>query len=303
MNGQQLESLGRSTESTRAERRSGLIQMHLAVVLAGGTGLFPKLLTVSPMVMVCIRSVFGAATLLLIGRLLKISLLPNGRSNLMRLAFSGVVLAFHWFAFFQSIQISTVAIGVLGLGSLTLFSTFLEPLVFRERLRRGDVITGFLVISGLLLITPRFDLGDTQTQGLLWGIASGFLYSVFSLVTRSSVKTLPPVTVTMYQQTFSGLVLLPLILTQIPSTPGREWLILILLGTVFTGLLQWLVASSLRHLSVQTNSVLLSLEPVYAILLAWGLLGERPDFRTVLGGAVICGAVLWTSLLSKPTGT
>lgn len=285
--------------SPAAEHRLALFQMHVAVVLAGATGLFPKLVSAGPMVIACVRSFFGALTLLVIGRLLKAPVMVRDRRTFVALAVSGAVLALHWFTFFQAIRISTVAIGVLGFGSITLFSTFLEPIVFRERLRGVDVIAGVLVVGGLMLITPEFRMENTHTQGLLWGVASGFLYSVFFLITRSSVRTMPAVTVAMIQQAFSSLVLLPWVWYALAATPSRDWVTLLLLGVVFTGVLQWLTASSLRHLSVQTNSVLLSLEPVYAVVLAWGLLHERPDLRTVLGGTVLFGTVLWTSLSGK----
>jgi drug/metabolite transporter (DMT)-like permease len=251
------------------------------------------------MVIACVRSFFGAMTLLVIGRVLKAAAVVGDRRTFTVLAASGAVLALHWFTFFQAVWVSTVAIGVLGFGSMTLFSTFLEPIVCRERLRGRDVLAGVLVVGGLMLITPEFRLGNTHTQGLLWGIASGFLYAVFFLITRSSVRTLPAVTVAMYQQTFSGLVLLPFVWRSVGATPARDWATLLLLGVLFTGVLQWLTASSLRHLSVQTNSVLLGLEPVYSVLLAWALLHERPDLRTVLGGAVLIGTVLWTSLRGR----
>lgn len=162
-----------------------------------------------------------------------------------------------------------------------------------------DVIAGLLVVGGLMLITPEFRLENTHTQGLLWGVASGFLFSVFFLITRSSVRTLPAVTVAMYQQAFSCLVLLPFVWKTVGSTPQHDWAMLLLLGVAFTGVLQWLTASSLRHLSVQTNSVLLSLEPAYAVILAWALLHERPDLGTVLGGTVLLGTVLWTTRSGK----
>lgn len=270
--------------------------MHLAVVLASGTGLFPKLLSVSPLVMSCLRTLFGGATLLVLAAILRTDLRPGRGKTVAVLAVSGLLLAFHWFAFFQSIRVSTVATGVLGLGSLTLFATFLEPLVFRERLRGADVVTGLLVVAGLLLITPAFDLGNTHTQGLLWGIVAGLAYAIFSLITRSTVRLLPAVTVAFYQQIFAGFATLPFVWMVLGETSAHDWGLLLLLGVVFTGILQWLMTSSLRHLSVQTSSVLLSLEPIYAILLAWGLLHERPGLRTILGGTVICAAVLWTSL-------
>jgi drug/metabolite transporter (DMT)-like permease len=52
---------------------------------------------------------------------------------------------------------------------------------------------------------------------------------------------------------------------------------------------------SLRLVSAHTASVVVALEPVYGIALAFALLGERPDGRTLVGAAVIIGAALWAT--------
>lgn len=275
--------------------------MHIAVILAGGTGLFPKFLAVEPMLMTFARTFFGGFTLLVFAVLLRVSLRIASPKFALALAGSGLILAFHWFAFFQSVRVSTVAIGVLGLGSLTLFATFLEPLAFRERLRVRDVITGLLIVLGLLLITPAFDLGNSHTLGLLWGIAAGFSYAVFSLITRALVRSVPAISIAFYQQIFAALATLPLAWTAFGGATRVDWFSLIVLGVVFTGISQWLMTSSLLNLRVQTSSVLLGLEPIYAILLALAFLGEIPGVRTIFGGLVICGTVLWSSL--RPPGT
>ena len=276
--------------------RVSLAQIHLAVLLAGGTSLFAKLVAVSPAVMTCARTLFGCLTMAAIAGLARVTLrLPSGRM-LATLAGSGLILALHWYAFFRSIRVSTVAIGVLALGSFPLFVLFLEPLVFRERLRALDVVAGALVVAGLVLVAPALDLRNTMTQGLLWGVGGGLAYAVFSLISRSVVRTLPALTVGFYQQLFAGLGALPFTWTAWPEVSGHDWAYLAVLGVVFTGGLQWLFNSGLRHQSVQTLSVLLGLEPVYAIFLAWLVLGETPLARTLVGGVVICGAVLMASL-------
>jgi drug/metabolite transporter (DMT)-like permease len=116
--------------------------------------------------------------------LTKSSLRLHGWKDLLVLAISGAILAVHWFTFFLSIQVSTVAIGLLAFSTFPLFATFLEPIIFSERLHRRDVITALFVTIGLVLVTPSFDFGNHLTQGLLWGILSAFLYAVLSLLSR-----------------------------------------------------------------------------------------------------------------------
>lgn len=281
---------------TTRDRRIGLTQIHIAVLLAGGAGLFAKLVPVSPMVLTAGRTVFGSLALLAFAFLTRTSLRLRNRKDLLTLLASGMILAAHWFTFFLSIQVSSVAIGLLAFSTFPLFTTFLEPLLLGERLRRQDVMTAIAVTVGLVLVTPSFDVGNQLTQGLLWGILSAFCYAVLSLMSRSTSGTYPAATIAFYQQGFAALCSLPFALQWEGTLAMTDVLHLALLGVVFTALLQGLVVASLRHLRAQTTSVVFGLEPVYGILLAWMVIGEVPAVRTVAGGILICGAVLWASL-------
>jgi drug/metabolite transporter (DMT)-like permease len=282
--------------STPSNSRIGLLQIHAAVLLAGGAGLFAKFVPVSPMVLTSGRTAFGSLALLLAALLTGSSLRLRSVKDLFVLALSGAILAAHWFTFFLSIQVSTVAIGLLAFSSFPLFATFLEPLVFGEPLRRRDVVTAVFVTVGLVLVTPSFDVNNHLTQGLLWGVVSALAYAVLSLLCRTYANRYPPITVSFYQQGFAALCTLPLALQWTGTLVSRDILSLLVLGVVFTALGQGLVVSSLRYLRAQTTSVIFGLEPVYGILLASLLLGEVPTLQTLLGGALICGAVLWASL-------
>lgn len=284
--------------------RLGLAQIHLAVLLAGGAGLFAKLLPVGPLVLTGGRTAFGSLALLLAALLTGTSLRLHEPRDLVALLISGLLLAAHWFTFFLAIQVSTVAIGLLAFATFPLFLTFLEPLFFGERLRRRDVLAALAVSAGLLLVTPSFDAGDRLTRGLLWGMVSAFTYALLALLSRRYAGRYPAICISFYQQGVAALCMLPLALAA-PwqgSLDARSLAGLVLLGVVFTALGQGLVVASLRHLRAQTAGVIFGLEPVYGILLAWLLLAEVPALRTLLGGALICGAALWASLARRERG-
>ena len=275
--------------------RLSLIQLHLAVVLAGGAGLFAKFVAVSPAVITCGRTAFGSLALAVTAALMKSSLRLRSRKDFLMLALSGAILAVHWFSFFVSIQVSTVAIGLLAFSTFPLFVTFLEPFVFGERLHRYDVIMALVVVGGLILVTPNWDINNRLTQGVLWGVLSAFTYAVLSLLSRSYVRVYPALTVAFYQQACAALCSLPLALRWQGVPTGRDILLLVVLGVVFTGLAHALAVASLRHLRAQTVGVAFGLEPVYGILLGWLLLNEQPTVRTLCGGFLICCAVIWAS--------
>lgn len=281
---------------TTLNKTLGLVQIHTATLLAGFTGLFAKFLDVSPGVLTAGRTVFGSLALFLAVKPLETSLRIATPRDLLILALSGLILAIHWLSFFHSIQISTVAVGLLAFSSFPLFVTFLEPLLFRERFRLSDVFATTVVVIGLVFVTPAFNLRNQVTQGVLWGVLSGLAYALVSLLSRSCVRTVPALSVTFYQQAFAVLFVLPTLLGDRGTLSLRTILLLLVLGVIFTAFAQVLFVSSLRHIRAQLASVIIGLEPVYGALFAWALLGEVPSARTVLGGLLICSAVLAMTL-------
>ena len=275
--------------------RLSLIQLHTSVALAGGAGLFAKFVAVSPAGITCGRTLFGSLALAIAAAAMKSSLRLRSRRDLLMLALSGAILAVHWFSFFVSIQVSTVAIGLLAFSTFPLFVTFLEPFVFGERLHRSDVIAALVVVAGLVFVTPNWDISNQLTQGMLWGAFSAFTYAVLSLLSRSYARVYPTLTVAFYQQAFAALFALPVALRWQDVPTGRDIWLLVVLGVVFTGLAQGLAVASLRHLRAQTVGLAFGLEPVYGIVLAWLLLNEHPAARTLGGGFLILCAVIWAS--------
>jgi drug/metabolite transporter (DMT)-like permease len=275
--------------------RRAFLQLHFAVLLAGLTGLFGKWLNVGPVGIICGRTFFACLVLIIAAVVMKTDLRLRSRHDLFMLALSGACLAAHWFAFFHAIQISTVTVALLAFSTFPLFVTFLEPVVFQERLHGRDLITALIVVAGLVLVTPKWDAHDHLTQGVIWGVLAALTVAILSLLSRNYARSYPTLTVSLYQHAFTFLCSLPFALWS-PSLPSRRdlWL-LVLLGVVFTALLQGLTIASLRHLRAQTISVAFGLEPIYTILFATLLIHERPAARTLCGGFLICCAVFWTA--------
>lgn len=279
----------------RSDHRLALVRLHAAVLIAGGSGLFAKLLAVGPDVLTAGRTVVGAAALAAFATLAGRRLAVAPARDAIGLWLCGAILAAHWLTFFLAIQVSTVAIGLLAFSSYPLFTTFLEPLVFGERLRFADVVPAGGVCLGLYLVVPNLDPGDGLFRGAFWGVVSALCYAVLSIATRSYNARQGPLAIAFHQQTGAAAVALPFALSSLPTVSPADWLGIVALGTVFTALGQLLVVASLRSLKARTVSVAFGLEPVYAVVLAWLLLHETPSPRTLLGGGVVCVAAVAAS--------
>ncbi|TQV67987.1 DMT family transporter [Exilibacterium tricleocarpae] len=276
---------------------SSLLELHLAVLLLGMTGLFGKFLAVNPATIIAGRSLFTAVAIYALLRLLGISRAVKSTREAGLLLISGLVLALHWFAFFYSIQLSTVAIGVIGFSTYPVFVTLMEPLLFGERLKLLDMISGLLVFAGLLLVVPDFDITDSQTLALAWAVASGWVLALFTLMNRKLVRRNHFLLITFYQHTSATLCVLPFVGLLGAWPDAGEIAMLALLGVIFTAIPQSLLVRALAVVKAQLASVIVGLEPLYAIAFAALLLREIPSLTTVAGALVILFAV-WVAIKS-----
>ena len=272
-------------------QRSALVSLHAAVLLFGVAGLFGKWLGLSPESIVLGRTAIASVAL---ATLLRVLCEPSSGFE-WRLAAGGAVLALHWMAFFRAVQMSSVAVGLLGFASVPLFVLIVEAIFLRRRLHLADWVTVALVTSGLLLLVPEFRIENRVVQGLCWGMLSGLMFALLTVGNRALVSRRSATGVALWQNACAAACLLPgFALDPVLPTP-RDVALLIVLGVVCTALAHTLFIRSMRVLSAHTASVIAALEPVYGIALAFALLGEVPGWRTLAGAALIVGAALRAS--------
>ncbi len=280
-------------------KTKSLIEIHLATFLFGFAALFGKWLTVSPMVIVFGRTVFATVTLALIILFSKQSFKLSSKNDYLFLFSMGLIYIVHWFAFFQSVQVSNVAICVLTFSTFPIFVTFLEPFVFKERIRIIDIITAIVTLFGASLVIPKFEITNNLTQGALWGMLSGITFAVLILANRKNIKEYSSLVITFYQNCTCAIVSAPFVMYLKPAFHVKEIVLLILLGVLFTAITQAIYIDGLSHIKAQLASIIISLEPVYAIIFAAILLKEIPSVRTILGGLIILGAIILATFKSK----
>ena len=277
-------------EQPRAGR--GVLYANLATILFGLAGVLGKLSGLPAPLIVLGRVVFAGVTLgafVLIRRPVKLLV---RRRDLVVLGALGVLLAAHWTAFFESVNVSTVAIGLLAYSTFPLFTALIEPLVFRGRASCAQAAGGLAILGGVYLLIPSPTLADNVTVGVIWGLVAGATFAVLSVTNRWLGRRYPSVLISLSQDAVAALVLLPTILLIQPVRPVgmREILLLLALGVGCTAVAHTLFIEGMRDISAQLASLSGSVEPVWGIIFAVVLLGEVPSGRTLIGGAVILAA-------------
>lgn len=272
-------------------RSQSLIELNLAVLLWAGTALFAKWIALPAFEITGLRSVVATLVLFVALKTQRQGLGLVDRRDLGILILSGLAMAAHWITYFESIQVSTVAIGILALHTYPVMTAILEPLWFGERLRAMDVAMAGLVLVGVAVLVPEFSLRSRVLQGILWGVVSAALFTVRNLLTRRLGQRYRGSKITYYQLLAAAVALTPIVLAAGRPVPPKAALQLILLGAVFTALPHTLYTNALQHLSARTVAVIATLLPVYGALSAALFLGELPSRRTILGGVIILGTV------------
>lgn len=269
------------------------IEMHLAILLAGFSGLFGKLITLNETLLVFYRVLFASFILILI-------VFSIRKKNKMDLSFSkanflllanGALLSLHWVFFFGSIKASTVSLGILCLSLASFFTALLDPLINKTRLSVNNLGLSALSLVGIILI---FGIDSQYREGIILGIISSILVSLFTLFNERLVKKHDTIKVTMLQMTGGtvGLGMIILVLTsffgfQFELPDSSNLFYLIILAIVCTVFMYTLLNRSLRTINSFTVNLNFNLEPIYGIILAFIFFNESENFNFVFWIGVI----------------
>jgi len=257
--------------------KKAFIQLHIAVLLAGLTGILGKLISLNAGLLVWYRLLLTAPSLWLLALIRRQSIRID-RRDLWRIFGIGSIAALHWVAFYASIKYSNVSVGLLCFSAVGFFTAFLEPLVLKHRIDVVELFLGLLVIAGIFLI---FQVDPHYKTGIIIGLVSSLLGSLFPVLNKRILRRVPSETVTLYELSGGFLALtalMPLYLYLFPAPSllptWQDWLWLLILSWACTVLAFNLSMAALHKISAFTVNLSYNLEPVYGILLAFMLFRE-----------------------------
>ena len=291
----------------QAQLKKSYIQLHLAIVLAGFTGVFGKLVSLNETLLVFWRVLF--ASLMLVG-LLKFLRKKKGPIILSKkvgfMLANGALLALHWVFFFGSIKASTVSLGVLCFCLTSFFTAVLEPLMNKKRFSLKELALSSLSLLGISFI---FGFDSAYRWGIFLGIISSILVSFFTIFNERLVKQHDTFTVTTFQMVGGTLGLSVIIMGRMLwgsfsfSMPqGMDVWYLLILSLVCTVCMYILINNALRHINSFTVNLSFNLEPVYGIFLSFLIFNEAEDFSGSfwIGVSIIVLSLVLQTVFAKP---
>lgn len=268
----------KSSESTLI-MRNAFLQLHIAVLLAGLTGVMGRLISLNEGLLVWYRMFFTVLVLWLIHQFTRSK--QASSSFALYPYLTGALVAIHWVFFYGSIKYSNVSIGLVCFSSVGFFTAILDPLVNKRSFDIREIALGILAITGISLM---FHFETAAQTGILLGIISSLLATLFTVINKRLLTQYQSKELSRYELTGGWIVLtilLPVYLyffpvkQLLPSAQDLIWLVI--LSVLCTVVAFHLSLNALKKISPFTVNLSYNLEPLYGILLAFILFKEYQE--------------------------
>lgn len=265
----------------------GRLRVLFSGILWSLAGVFIKLLELHPLAIVFYRSLFAALFFsLFIGKKpgpMSLPLLVSMAS------YTAAISAFVW-----ANKLTTAANAIILQYTAPIFVFIFAWLLFREPVKRPDLLTLTLAMVGLGIIYSG-SRAAPDARGVAIAILSGFLFALY-MVNLRFLRQLTPAFLTFVNNLACAVILLPLI--QSLSITYREALALFVMGVVQLGIPYFLFSRGLETVSLQEASLIVLVEPVLNPLWVAVMVGEMPSTATFVGGGFVLGGLalryLWS---------
>ena len=284
--------------------KRSFLKLHIAILLAGLTGVLGRLITLDEGLLVLYRMGISSLAMFAIASLGRNLLMP-ARTDLLRLLGTGGIVALHWVLFYGSIKYANVSIALVCFSTVGFFTSILDPIITGRRWLIRELLLGCAVMLGIWLI---FSFDAAFRTGILLGLVSSFLAALFTVLNKILLRHHTAESLTRWEMTGGWLLLTALLpfwlhwfpaSRLVPTLSDLGWLLFLgLFCTVFAFRLSM---DALKEISPFTVNLSYNLEPVYGILLAFVLFEENkylgkgflPGMLIILATVVIQTLLAW----------
>lgn len=277
------------------------ILLHFLVVLFGLSGVAGKYVSFDAEYILWWRVLLGVVPLIAIALWLpkyKGQLRFNPKAFVM-----GLVLSLHWFTFFYSIKISTVAVGLVTLAVSPFFNTMINSLCYTKRIAYSEML---FAAAGVVALSFMLSGDLDYIEGYVWGLVSALASAIFSLQNERMVRQYSPINITINELNSSLLVSSVYIV--VFSEPRvlfqgtvNDYLGVLFLGTVLVSFAYLTMTKLMKSISSYTILLAINLEPVYGILVALVVFGESEHMSNefYIGSGILISILILEAIWKK----
>lgn len=254
-------------------------------------------------------TVRSGVTALAVGALLWLQRVPLRFAPRHRYALPaiGLLIGVQSLCLYSSVKRLPVALALLAFNTYPLWTALWARLVYRHRPERRVLLAMPVMLVGLALALDVFGAasglgaaGQWQRigAGVAFALAAAATFGLALVLTQHEAGELDGRVRTFSTMTLVGLIALGTVGLQgglhLPNAAAGWWglaALTFLYGTAFT-----IMFTVLPRLGVVGNSAIMNVEPVFALVLAWAILGQSIAPVQVAGGLLVVATVVWLGL-------
>ena len=284
-------------------RFKNYLLLHLIVFIWGFTAILGALITIDAIPLVFFR--MGLAVIFItIYFLFKRKSFYVDKKGLLKFLITGIIIALHWIFFFKAIKVSNVSVALVTMSTGAFFTSLIEPIFFKRKLKLLEIILGLLVIVGLYII---FNFESQYKLGIGYALLSSFLGSLFAVLNGLFIKKYSASSISLYQLLFGTLFITFYLFLNNSfsisffSLQKSDWIYLLILSSICTAYAFIASVKVMKYLSPYTVMLTINLEPVYAIILALFVFGDKEKMKLefYLGACIVLGVVLINGIIKN----
>lgn len=273
----------------------------LATLFISTSGALGKFIDMPTPVVIWWRSFLAMFLLYGFCKYKKFSLKIKSKKEAFLFIVSALFMAGHWITYFYALKLSNVAIGMLSLFTYPIITALLEPLFIKVKFDPLYILLSILVLLGMYILVPEFNLENTHFKGILFGLLSALCYALRNIISKKLTTQYSSTPIMFYQVLIVSIVLLPVMFFMETSSIKTQYPYVILLAVLTTAIGHTMLVNSLKHFTVSTASIISSIQPILGIIIAFIFLKEMPTWNTFFGGLIILSTVVIESIRSKNT--
>lgn len=280
------------------------LHLHFLVFIAGFTAILGKEISIDSISLVWYRMIIAGVLMFIFVKVSRINL-NVGINVIFKFSLAGILIAIHWITFFESINQSNVSIALAMFSTGAFFASIIEPIFFRRKIIKYEILFGVIVVLGVWLITQS-EL--KYLNGIILGIVSALFSTLFAVVNGQFVKNYNASSISLYEF-ISGVFFISVFIiffkggfnVEYFTLSSKDWILIIILASVCTAYAFIGSVHVMRYLTPYTVMLTYNLEPVYGILLALILSPENeimsPQFY--YGAILIISTVLLNGIIKN----
>lgn len=256
------------------------MMLHLVVLIWGFTAILGMLISIPSVEIVFYRTMLAS---LFLGGIFwwKKTKIRIPKRELLKILGTGAIIAMHWILFFAAARVSNISVCLAGLATATFWTALIEPVATKGKVKWYEIVLGLVVIFGLYII---FSFEFDYWLGLVMAVVSALLSACFMVINAQLTKRGDPYVITFYEMLGAfifSLLFLPvyaLFFTenglQLATVP-MDWVWLFLLAGICTVYALSVSVELMKRLTAFAVHLTVNLEPVYGIILALIIFGEK----------------------------